>query len=160
MLSNDHETNEAVVATQPPERQWTGWVAITWEPQQTRMQQWYRNREPVFSTRSIQRGYKEDNWSENSQSRVEAGSNTSTVALLVVGGDEKEPSAWRYNRATLSLGDINTGTLPSRLGESRIWDSKMWSWVPRDSDLRMTALVKTSSNSKRQTLSLVREEVT
>jgi hypothetical protein len=29
---------------------------------------------------------------------------------------------------------------------SRIWDSKIWSWVPRDSDLRITALVVASSN--------------
>jgi hypothetical protein len=55
---------------------------------------------------------------------VEAGSNTSTVGLRVVGGDEKEPSAWGYNRATLFLGDINTRTWPSRLGESQIRDSK------------------------------------
>jgi hypothetical protein len=27
-----------------------------------------------------------------------------------------EPSAWGYNWATLFLGDINTGTWPSRLG--------------------------------------------
>jgi hypothetical protein len=27
------------VARQQPVRQWTGWVAITWEPQQTRTQQ-------------------------------------------------------------------------------------------------------------------------
>jgi hypothetical protein len=33
---------------------------------------------------------------------------------------ELKPSARGYNRATLSLGDINTGTWPSRLGESRI----------------------------------------
>jgi pyruvate/oxaloacetate carboxyltransferase len=38
--------------------------------------------ETVFYTRSVQRGYKEDN-------RVEAGLNTSTVALRVVGGVEK-----------------------------------------------------------------------
>jgi hypothetical protein len=30
---------------------------------------------------------------------------------------------------TLLPGDINTGTLPSRLGKSRTWDSKMSSWV-------------------------------
>jgi hypothetical protein len=67
------------------------------------------------------------------------------------------------NRVTLFLGDINTGTWPSRLGGSRIWESKMWSWVPRDSDLRMTALARTNSNCKRQTHQthpLVREDVT
>jgi hypothetical protein len=83
-------------------------------------------------------------------------SNTSTVALRVVGS---EPSAWGHNRATMFLRDINTGTWPSRLGESRIWDSKIWSWIPRDSDLRMTALARTVSNCERQTHPLVREAV-
>jgi hypothetical protein len=32
---------------------------------------------------------------------VEAGSNAFTVALRVVGGDEREPSVWGYNWATL-----------------------------------------------------------
>jgi hypothetical protein len=39
---------------------------------------------------------------------VEAGSNTSTVALLVVGGDEK---------GTQFLEDINTGDLALQVGE-------------------------------------------
>jgi hypothetical protein len=42
-------------------------------------------------------------------------------------------------------------------GNSRIWDSKIWSRVPRDSDLRMTALARSSSNCKRQIRPLVRE---
>jgi hypothetical protein len=41
--------------------------------------------EAVFCVRCVQRCYKEDNWG----SRVKMGSNTSTVALRVVGGDEK-----------------------------------------------------------------------
>jgi hypothetical protein len=41
--------------------------------------------------------------------------------------------------------------------KSRIWDSKVWSPVPRDSDPRMTALARTSSNCKRETRPLVRE---
>jgi hypothetical protein len=45
--------------------------------------------ETAFSTRSVPRCYKKDNWSKLSSSRVEAGSNTSTVTLRVVGGDEK-----------------------------------------------------------------------
>jgi hypothetical protein len=45
------------------------------------------------------------------------------------------------------------------LGESRIWDSKMWSWVPPDSDLRMTALARTSGNCKRQIYTLIREDI-
>jgi hypothetical protein len=88
------------------------------------------------------------------------GSNTFTLALRVVGGDEKGTQCLGYNRAILFLGDINTGTWPSRLGESQIWDSKIWPWVPGDSDLRMTALTKTSSNCNRQTHPLVREDVT
>jgi hypothetical protein len=36
-------------------------------------------------------------------------------------------------------------------------DSKIWSRVPRESDPRMTALARISSNCKRQTRSLVRE---
>jgi hypothetical protein len=37
---------------------------------------------------SVPRGYLEDNWGDPG-TRVEAGSNTSTVTLRVVGGDEK-----------------------------------------------------------------------
>jgi hypothetical protein len=47
------------------------------------------------------------------------GIDTSTVDLRVVRGDEREPSARGYNSATLFLGDINTRTWPSRLGESQ-----------------------------------------
>jgi hypothetical protein len=52
--------------------------------------------------------------------RVEAGSNTSTAVLQVVGGDEKGNQCLRYNWATLFVGDINTGTWPSRFGKSRV----------------------------------------
>jgi hypothetical protein len=44
-----------------------------------------------------------------------------------------------------------------RKGESQIWDSKIWSRVPRDSDPRNITLARTSSIYKRQTRSLVRE---
>jgi hypothetical protein len=36
-----------------------------------------------------------------------------------------------------------------RKGKSRIWDSKIWSRVPRDSDPKMTALARARSNCKR-----------
>jgi hypothetical protein len=52
-------------------------------------------------------------------SDVEAGYNTSTVALRVVRGDGKETQGRRYIWATLFLWDINTGTWPSRFGESQ-----------------------------------------
>jgi hypothetical protein len=44
-----------------------------------------------------------------------------------------------------------------RKGKSRIWDSKIWSQVPRDSKPSMTALARASSYCKRQTRPLVRE---
>jgi hypothetical protein len=81
----------------------------------------------------------------------------SIVALRVVGEDEKRIQCLGIKLDHSVPGDINTGTWPSRLWESRIWDSKMWSWVPRDSDPKMTALARTSSNCKRQTRSLVRD---
>jgi hypothetical protein len=43
-----------------------------------------------------------------------------------------------------------------RKGKTRIWDSKIWSRVPRDLDPRMTALARTSSNCKWQTRHFVR----
>jgi hypothetical protein len=45
--------------------------------------------ETVFSARSVQTGYKKNNWGDLLISREEAGSNTSTVALRVIGGDKK-----------------------------------------------------------------------
>jgi hypothetical protein len=47
---------------------------------------------------------------------VQSGSNTSTVALRVVGGDEKGIQCLEFNRAILFPGDTNTGTWPSRSG--------------------------------------------
>jgi hypothetical protein len=44
-------------------------------------------------------------------------------------------------------------------GKSRIWDSKIWSRIPQDSDPRINALARTSSNCKWQTHRLVREDV-
>jgi hypothetical protein len=49
------------------------------------VQQWN-----VFSTRSMSGCYNRDKFRSLSVTRVEAGSNTSTVTLRVVGGDEKE----------------------------------------------------------------------
>jgi hypothetical protein len=44
-----------------------------------------------------------------------------------------------------------------RKGKSQIWDSKIWSRVPRYSDPRKTTLARASSIYKRQTRPLVRE---
>jgi hypothetical protein len=46
-----------------------------------------------------------------SESRLEAGSNTSAIALRVIGGDEKATQCLGYNQATLFLGDVNTDTV-------------------------------------------------
>jgi hypothetical protein len=70
--------------------------------------------------------------------RVEAGSNTSTVALRVVGGDEKGTRAWGYNWATMFLGDFIRGPDPPGWGslefetvkhghESR--GTRAWEWL-------------------------------
>jgi hypothetical protein len=55
------------------------------------------------------RVYKWDSWSYRMSPRTEAGSNTSTVALRAVGGDETRTQCLGYNWATLYGGDINTG---------------------------------------------------
>jgi hypothetical protein len=44
-------------------------------------------------------------------------------------------------------------------GKSLIWDSKIWSRVPRDSDPKMTRLAKASTNCKWQTHPVVRKDV-
>jgi hypothetical protein len=60
--------------------------------------------EMAFITGSVPRGYKEENWSNQVRdSRVEAGSNTSSVALRVEGGDEREPSILRQLNMIVSL---------------------------------------------------------
>jgi hypothetical protein len=59
--------------------------------------------------------------------------------------DNYKPNIWGYNWAALILGEINTGIWPSRLRESQIWVSEIWSWVLRDSKSRMTALSRPSA---------------
>jgi hypothetical protein len=46
--------------------------------------------------------------------------NAGSIKTGQIGNPEEEPSARGYNWATLFLGDINTGTWPSRLGESQM----------------------------------------
>jgi hypothetical protein len=57
---------------------------------------------------------------------------------------------------TLTLTLRRPETREDQRGKSRIWDSKMWSRIPRDLDPKMTALARSSSNCKRQTRPLVR----
>jgi hypothetical protein len=59
-----------------------------------------------------------------------------------------------YNYATHFLVHIST---PYKLVESQPWDRKIWSWLLRDSGLRISALAKPSSNCKLQSGHLVRE---
>jgi hypothetical protein len=77
---------------------------------------------------------------------VEAGSNTSTVALRVVRGDGKGtqclPGGYKYGDLVLQVGGLSKmGTIKYGL----------------DSDPRGIALARPSSNSKLQTRLLVRE---
>jgi hypothetical protein len=46
------------------------------------------------------------------------------------------------NGPPIFFGDINTVFLSSRLGDFRIWDSKIWKWVPRDSDSQNSCAAK------------------
>jgi hypothetical protein len=57
-----------------------------------------------------------------------------------------------------SNASIVTPQEATKKGKSWIWDSKIWSRVPRDSDPRMNALASASSNRKWQTHPLVTEE--
>jgi hypothetical protein len=69
----------------------------------------------VFSVWSVQLLYNSDSSSENSAvTRVEAGSNTSTVTMGVVGGDEK--GSLEYE--TVKYGHENKGT---RTQEALLW---------------------------------------
>jgi hypothetical protein len=51
--------------------------------------------ETVFLPWSMPTGYKEDNGNKSRQPDVEAGSNSSTVALRVIGGDDGKVSNLR-----------------------------------------------------------------
>jgi hypothetical protein len=63
----------------------------------------------------------------SSESRVETGSNNFTVAMRIVGDDEKGTQCLGYNRATLFLGGINTRNLLSRLREISNLKQHIWS---------------------------------
>jgi hypothetical protein len=84
----------------------------------------------VFSFRAVQRGYKEDNW-----------------------GKQVNPCGGRVQY----LHRDPAGRRRRRKGKSQIWDSKIWSRVPKDSDPRKIVLARASSIYKRQTRPLVRE---
>jgi hypothetical protein len=55
----------------------------------------------TFSVQSVPELYNENQYFSGHLTRVEAGSNASTVALRVVGGDGKGTQCLGYNRATL-----------------------------------------------------------
>jgi hypothetical protein len=58
---------------------------------------------------------------------------------------------------TLFLGEINTGTWPSTLGNLRNRDNRIWPWVPWDWDPRKAVLAMRRKNWKLKTRLLVRE---
>jgi hypothetical protein len=94
-----------------------------------------------------------------------------TDRALVTGGSHFASVYWDTSDAfmtsrllccppiALSFQGLTMGTWPSRLGESRIWASKIWSRVPRSPDLRTTVLARASSNCKQQLHPLIREDV-
>jgi hypothetical protein len=87
--------------------------------------------ETVFSIRSVQSSCKEDNW-------------RNPVVYPCGGGVEylhRDPASRRRRWK----------------GKSQIWDSKIWSQVPRDLDPRKIAFARTTNTYKRQTRTLVRK---
>jgi hypothetical protein len=46
----------------------------------------------------------------------------------------RKGNARRYRWVTILLGDVNTGTWPSRLGSQKNLNNKIGSWVPLDTD--------------------------
>jgi hypothetical protein len=72
---------------------------------------------------------------------------------------ELQPSSWPVWRRGQYLHRRPACHTRRQKGKSRIWDSKIWSRVPRDSDPRMNALAGASSNCKWQTHPLVRKDV-
>jgi hypothetical protein len=79
------------------------------------------------------------------QGRLIVGRNMTLTLLLDGGGGveclQRNPASRRKRRKR----------------KSRIWDNKIWSRVPRDSDPRMTALARARRNYKPQTRPFVRE---
>jgi hypothetical protein len=66
--------------------------------------------------------------------------------------NDKETQCQRYKWITLILAH--------KLGESHISEGKIWWWFLQDFHTRMTALARSSSSSKSQTISLLREDAT
>jgi hypothetical protein len=90
---NDCETNEKMLLLRSSLRQWTGWKAKFSERSASMAA--HKTRHSVFYVVRV------DLDLELSQPRVEVGSNTSTVTLRVVEGDEKgsiESETVKYGR--------------------------------------------------------------
>jgi hypothetical protein len=89
---------------------------------------------------------------------VEARSNTSTVALRVVGGDEKGTRCLGVQANHLVPGGYKYGDLALQfvrsLESQRVKDGHESGGM----DLRMTALARASTNFKRQTNPLVKDK--
>jgi hypothetical protein len=64
---------------------------------------------------------------------------------------------WITIQPPIPEGEINVGIWTSLWEETQIWASKLWPWVPQDSDTRISVLVMPISNCKLQTKLIVRE---
>jgi hypothetical protein len=98
------------------------------------------NRGTLFSTQSVSRCHNQNQLAVAVRASCEGGFECFHC---------NPESRRRLREGNLGPGGIIGGYIrgpgPPVLGESRIWDSKIRSWDPRDSDPKMTALVRTSS---------------
>jgi hypothetical protein len=102
----------------------------------------------MFFMQSHLRLYKEDQWdqSEMCGGRSEYLHHSPWVIWII----ERTTPKGKLDHTV--PGNINRGTGPSRLGQSWIWNHKVWLYYPvlsnGGSDSRMTALVRVNSNCK------------
>jgi hypothetical protein len=67
------------------------------------------------------------------------------------------PNIFRWKLSLMKVFIFWYFSWPSSLGESQMWDSNIWSWVPRVSYPKMTALTRPAAICKWQTRLPVRE---
>jgi hypothetical protein len=85
-------------------------------------------------------------------------SSTSTATLQVVVSDEKGTQCLGIKLAyTVPVGYKYGGSRPPGWGSLESETVRIWSWISRDLNLRLTVAARTSSNCERHTHPLIRE---